>query len=82
LLSGGIGDATAPSTAVAAPPTTPRDALMIVVAGGAGSWYGLFRSSGGGILGNDFVSKKIQLPKNWRKVVAKYKGVVPTYDSY
>ncbi len=81
LLSGGIGDATATAPA-AAPPATPRDALMIVVAGGPGSWYGLFRSSGGGILGNDFVSKKIQLPKNWRKVVAKYKGVVPTYDRY
>jgi hypothetical protein len=80
FLSGGQGNATA--TAAAAPPTTPRDALMIVVAGGAGSWYGLFRSTGGGILGNDFVSKKIQLPKNWRKLVEKYKGLVPTYDSY
>ncbi len=81
LLSGGIGDATATAPA-AAPPNTPRDALMIVVAGGPGSWYGLFRSSGGGILGNDFVSKKIQLPKNWKKLVEKYKDVVPTYESY
>jgi hypothetical protein len=79
-LSGGTGDYGA--TAGAPPPTTPRDALMIVVAGGPGVWYGLFKSSGGGILGNDFVSKKIQLPKNWKRLVEKYKDFVPTYESY
>jgi hypothetical protein len=63
-------------------PNTPRDALMIVVAGGAGTWYGLFKSSGGGILGNDFVSKKIELPKNWNELTAKYKNLVPTYVRY
>jgi hypothetical protein len=63
-------------------PTTPRDALMIVVAGGPGAWFGLHRSAGGGIIGNDFISKKIQLPKNWTKVVAKYKDLVPDYELY
>lgn len=68
--------------AAAAAPNTPRDALMIVVAGGAGTWYGVFKSAGGGILGNDFVSKKIQLPKNWKELAAKYKNLIPTYVKY
>jgi hypothetical protein len=66
----------------AASPNTPRDALMIVVAGGAGTWYGVFKSTGGGILGNDFVSKKIELPKNWNELAAKYKNLIPTYVRY
>ncbi len=69
-------------TAAAASNNTPRDALMIVVAGGAGSWYGVFKSAGGGILGNDFVSKKIKLPKNWKELTAKYKDLIPTYVKY
>jgi hypothetical protein len=72
----------APAAAPAVPPTTPRDALMIVVAGGAGTWYGVFKSAGGGILGNDFVSKKIELPKNWNELTAKYKNLIPTYVEY
>jgi hypothetical protein len=68
--------------ASAASPNTPRDALMIVVAGGAGTWYGVFKSTGGGILGNDFVSKKIELPKNWNELTAKYKDLIPTYVRY
>jgi hypothetical protein len=55
---------------------------MIVVAGGAGTWYGVFKSTGGGILGNDFVSKKIELPKNWNELAAKYKNLIPTYVKY
>jgi hypothetical protein len=66
----------------AASPNTPRDALMIVVAGGAGTWYGVFKSTGGGILGNDFVSKKIELPKNWNELTAKYENLIPTYVRY
>jgi len=79
-LSGGTGDVTAP--AATAPPNTPQDALMIVVAGGAGAWFNVYRSTGGGILSNDFVSKKIELPKNWEKLVQKYKSVVPTHARY
>jgi len=81
-LSGSTGDVTATATAAAAPPTTPEDALAIVVAGGAGTWYSIFRSTGGGILGNDFISKKIELPKNWDKLVQKYNNIVPTHTSY
>jgi hypothetical protein len=63
------------------PPTKPiLDDLMIVVAGGPGAWIGLLRSAGG--WENSFVTKKIDLPRNWDKLVAKYKNVVPTYAGY
>jgi hypothetical protein len=62
-------------------PTTPSiDDLMIVVAGGPGAWMGLLRSAGG--WENSFVTKKIDLPRNWEKLVAKYKNLVPTYAGY
>jgi hypothetical protein len=54
--------------------------LMILVAGGPGAWMAVLRSVGG--IENDFVTKKIELPRNWDKLVAKYKGIVPTYAPY
>jgi hypothetical protein len=63
------------------PPTTLNaEDLMIVVAGGPGAWMGLLRSAGG--FENGFVTKKIDLPRNWDKLVAKYKNVVPAYAAY
>ncbi len=56
------------------------DSLLIVVAGGPGAWTGLLRSVGG--IKNDFVTKKIRLPRNWDELVEKYKDVVPTYARY
>ncbi len=56
------------------------DDLMIVVAGGPGAWIGLLRSAGG--WENGFVTRKIDLPRNWDKLVAKYRNVVPTYVGY
>ena len=47
---------------------------------GPGAWLGLLRSVGG--FGNDFITKKIELPRNWDKLVAKYKDLVPTYAPY
>jgi len=85
MKPGEAGSAKSPpkrGDAAVASPNTPRDALMIVVAGGAGTWFGVFKSTGGGILGNDFVSKKIELPKNWNELTAKYKNLVPTYVRY
>ena len=62
-------------------PTVPnRDELMIVVTGGPGAWIGMLRSAGG--WENSFVTKKIELPRNWEKLVAKYKNVVPVYAGY
>jgi hypothetical protein len=57
------------------------DDFMIVVAGGPGVWMGLLQSAGGTWM-NSFVTKKIELPRNWDKLVAKYKNVVPTYERY
>jgi len=56
------------------------DGLMILVAGGPGAWMGLVRSVGG--FNNGFITKKIELPRNWDKLVAKYKDIVPKYVSY
>ena len=42
-------------------------------------------TAGGGAMstfGNDFVTKKIELPANWDKLVAKYRNVVPVYEKY
>jgi hypothetical protein len=60
--------------------TVDIDNLLILVAGGPGAWMGLHRSAGG--FGNSLVTKKIELPKNWDKLVAKYKSLVPDYEKY
>jgi hypothetical protein len=57
----------------------PED-FVVVVAGGPGTWMGAYRSAGG--FENDFVTRKIELPKNWDSLVAKYKNLVPVYEKY
>lgn len=57
------------------PTKLSADDLMIVVAGGPGAWIGLLRSAGG--WENSFVTRKIDLPRNWDKLLAKYKTVIP-----
>jgi hypothetical protein len=54
--------------------------FIIVVAGGPGVWMGRLQSAGG--FENDFISKKIELPRNWDKLTAKYRTLVPTYVKY
>jgi hypothetical protein len=76
---------TSPFAQLPGTPATPRpkmdiDNLMILVAGGPGSFMALIRSVGG--FENALVSKKIELPKNWDKLVAKYKNIVPNYEKY
>jgi hypothetical protein len=56
--------------------------LMILVAGGPGSFIGLLRSAGPGFFENALVTKKIELPKNWDRLVAKYKNLIPNYEKY
>lgn len=53
------------------------DWIRVVVAGGPGGWIGLFQ--GDYIEGTDWVTIKVELPKNWERLVAKYKNVVPSY---
>ena len=62
------------------PPAVDSDGLLIVVAGGPGAWMGMLRSVGG--IQNGFITKKIELPHKWDKLVAKYKDVVPEYNKY
>lgn len=56
------------------------DNLMILVAGGPGSFMAPLRSASG--FENALVTKKIELPKNWDKLVAKYKNIVTDYEKY
>jgi len=62
------------------PPAADSDGILVVVAGGPGAWMGMLRSVGG--IENGFITKKIDLPRNWDKLVAKYKDVVPAYTGY
>jgi hypothetical protein len=54
--------------------------FMIIVAGGPGVWMGLLQSAGG--FGNSFVTREIKLPRDWEKLKAKYKNLVPVYEKY
>jgi hypothetical protein len=53
------------------------DLIRILVSGGVGG-LSLRLLTGG----RTWVTKKLQLPANWDKLVAKYKDVVPTYARY
>ena len=70
------------STAASPPKMDLDKSLMILVAGGPGSFIALLRSAGPGFFENALVTKKIELPKNWDKLVAKYKNLKPNYEKY
>ncbi|MBN1567750.1 MAG: hypothetical protein JXA73_07870 [Acidobacteria bacterium] len=69
-----------PGTRKTARPKMDIDNLMILVAGGPGSFMALLRSVGG--FENALVTKKIELPKNWHKLVAKYRDIIPNHEKY
>jgi hypothetical protein len=71
-----------PSNAASPQKVDLDSSLMILVAGGPGSFIALLRSAGPGFFENELVSKKIELPKNWDKLVAKYKDLKPNYEKY
>jgi len=54
--------------------------IRIIVAGGPGAW--IAHLTGGGATPGKKEIQKIELPKNWDKLVAKYKNVVPKYARY
>jgi hypothetical protein len=53
------------------------DWIRILVAGGPGSFIGLFAGSALGQ--TDWVTQRIEIPTHWNKLVNKYKSVVPIY---
>jgi hypothetical protein len=54
--------------------------FRIIVGGGPGAW--LAHLVGGGATPGRKEIQKIEMPKNWEKLVAKYKDMVPTYSRY
>jgi hypothetical protein len=56
-------------------PTDGRGEVRVVVCGGPGSWIILTKGGKG-------LTKKIELPTHWDKLVSKYKNMVPTYARY
>ena len=53
------------------------DLIRVLVAGGAGALFTKLITGGTG-----WVTKRIQLPSEWSKLVDKYRGLVPTYVRY
>lgn len=54
--------------------------IRIIVGGGPGAF--IAHVIGGGATPGLKQTQKIELPKNWAKLVAKYKNMVPTYAKY
>ena len=55
--------------------------LRVFVIGGPNNFFAML--GGGKTTGFDrWVTKKVELPTNWDKLVEKYKGVIPTYVRY
>jgi len=54
--------------------------IRVIVGGGPGAF--IAHIVGGGATPGRKEIQKIELPKNWDRLVAKYKGVVPTYAKY
>ena len=72
------GTGSGPATAHVIFKPDPRDPepAKVFVFGGFGSWMGFIQG------GPPPVTKKIELPKNWDKIAAKYKNLVPNYVQY
>jgi len=54
--------------------------IRSIVFGGSGNLVGLVAAQHNE--GGDWVTKKIELPKNWDNLVTRYKGIVPKYILY
>jgi hypothetical protein len=54
------------------------ETVRVLVAGGPGAWIGIHAPG----FSSRSVIKKIELPANWDKVLAKYKNIVPTFLRY
>jgi hypothetical protein len=80
-----------PSVVVPLPQSTPKETGMvplikdprfirIIVGGGPGAFVA--NLAGGGATPGKKEIQKIELPKNWDKLVARYKNVIPVYAKY
>lgn len=74
-----IAGHTQPAAAPPRPPLSPGD-IMMIVGGGPGAFMAMLRSAGG--FNNTFITKKVEFPEHWAKLVAKYKNLVPVYVRY
>ncbi|MBN2469014.1 MAG: hypothetical protein JXD19_12810 [Deltaproteobacteria bacterium] len=54
--------------------------IKILIAGGPGAFIGI--AAGASLGDTKWASKKIKLPVNWNKLIAKYKNVAPKYEKY
>jgi hypothetical protein len=54
--------------------------IRVLVAGGPGAFMGI--ATGAGLVGAQFVTRKIRLPASWPQLVAKYRSFVPAYEKY
>jgi hypothetical protein len=54
--------------------------IRIIVAGGPGAW--IAHLAGGGSTPGKKEIQKIELPKDWDRLVAKYRNVKPRYAKY
>jgi hypothetical protein len=62
------------------------EAIKVLVAGGSHNMIGIIKGFIGGLTPGAgrgrLITKKVELPANWDKLVQKYKSVVPTYALY
>lgn len=62
------------------------EAIKILVAGGSHNMIGILKGFIGGLTAGAgrgrLITKKIELPANWRETVQKYQNIVPTYALY
>jgi hypothetical protein len=58
---------------------TGEQALRIIVAGASADRVAAYQLSGG-MAG--WITKKVELPRNWDDLVKKYKDIIPTYARY
>jgi len=56
---------------------TPDDVMVLVGGGAGGNFIGMFTGSTLG--GGKFVTRKVELPRNWAALVEKYEDIVPVY---
>lgn len=61
------------------PMTPDPDHITVLVSGGPA---GIYVASGAWIQWQEYVTKKLPLPKDWDKLVKKYKNLVPVYAKY